>query len=105
MTREASPLVWRKVLKIFKGQHFVLVGQILIYMVMKGETCSVFVGREGVGFRYFLHLSRNIESKPLYCCIVKIVHFFSFVIKDLKKCPSLQNLQNVQLSNANFCNH
>jgi len=74
-------------------------------MVMKGKTYSVFVGREGVGFRYFLHLSRNIESKPLYCCIVKFVHFFSFVIKDLKKCPSLQNLQNVQLSNANFCNH
>jgi len=53
-------------------------------MVKKGKTYSVFVGREAVGFRYFLHLSRNIESKPLYCCIVKFVHFFSFVIKDLK---------------------
>jgi len=64
----------------FGGVHFNLQGD-------EGDTVQCFCWKGGSGFRYFLHLSRNIESKPLNCCIVKFVHFFSFVIKDLKKCP------------------
>jgi len=59
---------------------------------------------------YICELNHDPGSFPLVyevilrtslCTVVLLNSYnFSFVIKDLKKCPSLQNLLNVQLSNA-----